>query len=399
MAIQVKKRQTKVDESYLQLMQLSNRLGAGARLPSVAQLKSELGVSLTTLDSALVRLEEEKVIRRVQGSGIFVALSIQPLVSLICDPMVFRWSEESPFWNTLIDNARSRAELCDEQFEMHFAHPSGAVGQPFQRGIVRDFDEKRISGVIGLALTPEAADWIESQNVPFVNLFGAGQHNVLLDMADAMRLGVRELSQAGCRRLGLWQPTSRVRASADAASELKTMHRMKFEPFRVALAKFGLSLDESALRECELQAGGPLSYVEQGKALVNAVFGAPRAEWPDGLVIGNDILARAALLEMERLGVVAGRDVQIVAQANAGSPTLAGFEHKVTTVEFSPRALVDATFGALEKLMGGQEAPSQIWVKAHRVCPRNAAMDAVSPHFAGALPPQSTELLHFSVAA
>jgi GntR family transcriptional regulator len=59
-------------------MELSERISAdqlavGTRLPSEPQLAAELGVSRATVRDALRALEQEGLVRRVQGSGTFVA--------------------------------------------------------------------------------------------------------------------------------------------------------------------------------------------------------------------------------------------------------------------------------------------------------------------------------------
>ena len=359
--------QPKVDESCLRLTQLAHRLGADAQLPRVTDLKAELGVSLTTLDSALRRLEEQDVIYRKRGAGIFVSPAVQATVGLICDPDMFRTAEHSPFWNMLVDFARERARSHGEGFEMHFGQRQGA--QPLQRGLGRDLQEKRISGVIGVGLYDDATDWIEAQGVPLVNLFGPGAHQILLNQAQLVREGVRELIALGCHKPALWYVVPPFRPI-----ERKPRHsgRDQIPAFGEALAAQGLPFDPAQIEACEelLEASDyrhTTSPSEQGRILVRRVFGGPRETWPDGLLITDDQMTRGALAEMERYEVRPGRDVFIVSHANSGSPVLEGYEDRLTRIEIDPHDVVNTVFATLETLMKRQEAPARQLIAPHRV--------------------------------
>jgi DNA-binding GntR family transcriptional regulator len=50
----------------------AGRLQPGDRLPSVAELRKQYGVSHGTVQMAFARLEALRVIRRHQGKGIFI---------------------------------------------------------------------------------------------------------------------------------------------------------------------------------------------------------------------------------------------------------------------------------------------------------------------------------------
>ncbi|MGA3563757.1 winged helix-turn-helix domain-containing protein [Melissospora conviva] len=50
----------------------SNKLSAGEKLPSIAEMREKYGVSHGTVQMAYARLEALRVIRRHQGKGIFV---------------------------------------------------------------------------------------------------------------------------------------------------------------------------------------------------------------------------------------------------------------------------------------------------------------------------------------
>ena len=55
------------------LAQLARQLGAGAQLPPMAQLRRDLGVSMTALSEGVRELEEQGVLTRRHRVGLFVA--------------------------------------------------------------------------------------------------------------------------------------------------------------------------------------------------------------------------------------------------------------------------------------------------------------------------------------
>ena len=352
--------QPKVDESCLRLTQLAHRLGADAQLPRLADLKNELGVSLSTLDIALTRLEERDVIYRRHGYGVFVSPSVQPVVTLICNPALLRSGEQSAFWDILIEAAWVRATSHNELFEMHFSQPldqpNGAKARPLQQGLMRDLQERRVSGVIGVGLAPEVGAWIESQEVPFVHLFGPGSHAVLLDKEQLVEQGVRVLAERGCRRIGLWHAIAPYQSHQESAGEVYV------ESFERELRRLGLEFSPARVEACDELLSPPdyqhnVGALRQGQTLARRVFSRPRAGWPDGVLIVEDQLTRGALAEIERLGVQPARDVVIASHANRNSPTLDGFDLRLHLIEVDPQEMVNTAFATLEILMNGGQAP------------------------------------------
>jgi len=93
--------------------------------------------------------------------------------------------------------------------------------------------------------------------------------------------------------------------------------------------------------------------VEQGYRTATEVFGAPRREWPDGIVVTDDMMTRGALVALQNMGVRVGEDVEIATHANRGSKALLGYDHRLTLVEVDPARVVSKMFGLLETLMDG----------------------------------------------
>lgn len=336
-------------------------MGAGAKMPTVIALRDELGVSMATLDAALRELETQQVITRKHGVGIFVSPQLhQKSVSLVCDSSVFMSAGHSPVWDILLGAARERARLGGERFELHLAASRDELGAPLQRGLARDIAEKYVDGVIGIGLTEDAVRWIEGQSVPFVSLFGPAfsprSAAVNIHTERFLELGAQQLAAQGCHRVALWP----LQTHEDGLGRIARIER-----------------DEDWARLCQgygLQSG-PASYGspeksqgEQGFELASACFSQPRAQWPDGVLIGDDVLAHGALMAMRQMNVRVGADVRVVSHANKGSAVLMGHDEPMTLLEMDPNELIETAFRLLEALLRGETIASAgafVFVEPH----------------------------------
>jgi len=351
-------RTPKVQRLCSQLVERATQLGAGAKMPTVIALRDELGVSMATLDAALRELEAQQVVIRKHGVGIFVSPQMhQKCVSLVCDSRFLLSAGHSPFWDILLDAARERAQKGGERFELHLAASGDDLGAPLQRGLSRDIAERSVDGIVGVALNGDAVRWIEEKQVPFVAMFGPSfslqSARVNMDRESFFEMGAEQLHAQGCQRVALWPQQSQdlELARLERAEQTKEWKRV--------CKKYGL------------QSAGPSygspekSSSEQGFELARACFAAPRDEWPNGLLLGDDILAHGALMGMRRLGVRVGTDVRVVSHANKGSSVLMGHDEPMTLLEYDPRELVDEAFRLLESLLRGENVSPSVFVGPH----------------------------------
>lgn len=350
-------RTTKFQMLCHQLYELAHRLGPDAKLPTVVQLRDSMDVSMATLNSALKELETQNIIYRKHGVGIYVSSELhQKSVCLVCDPTFMSSANHSPFWDIMMVQARERASTHNEHFELHFTQPNGALNEPLQRGLARDIKEGKVDGIIGVGFEMNAVEWIEAQGVPFVSVFGPGSYNLGLDYECFFRLGIQQLQASGCQRLGLWMPVvpNRLR---DLQLDLNADRCHEF----VAL------MDEAGLitypeliqlNQHLLPNLGDVttqSHQEQGFLTAERVFGKSRSEWPDAILSTDDMMTHGALMAMQKLGVQAGVDVQVVSHANRGSSALIGREKELALLEYDPIEIVNTAFSMLESLMEGRK--------------------------------------------
>ena len=350
-------RETKFQKVRAELELLVNRMGAHEKLPALRELATEMATGINTLSGVLDELEAQNLIYRRHGVGVFVSPYRTKAVALVCSPHYLKSASHSPFWDILLEQARTRAAQKNEAFEIHFAQGQNTIGAPLQRGLSRELESGQIDGIIGIELLEHAITWIEAQKVPFVSLFGPGQFPVWLDEENLIKRGVEELQKRGCERIGLWAPVApgRPRNARDVYNK---------EPyFRTALQKCGLEfradlLDLNHHLTPRIDDETKLSHQEQGFETARRVFGGPRAAWPDGVIIADDMMAHGALMALPKLEVEIGRDVEIASHSNRGSAALLSQEKGLILLEFDPAELVQRTFEVLETLMSGQK-PAQ----------------------------------------
>lgn len=330
-----------------QITHLVYRLGSGARLPRVTEMCRDFNVAPNTLNHALRQVEEEGLIRRQQGVGIFVNeltdnwLSQAPL-ALVCQPSFFRSSGHSPVWDLLLEMFQAHAEKSGTPFDCHFSRAEG-VHPPLAAAFMNAIENREIGGVLGVGLPQAGATWIMSHGVPVVNLFGPGNVSVMLDEVGLINTCVDTLVRQGCRKIALWMPIH----VDGIINQTQTRFEEALRAHKLEVFTELIDIGEGWIHE--LSRNVP-PVTEQGLQTALRFFERPRDEWPDGVVIGDDTMTRGALMALRQLKLKAGRDVLIASHANAGSPTLMG-EEGLSLVEIDPAEMVSAMFERIERLM------------------------------------------------
>ena len=352
-------RQRKFERLCAQIRDLADRLGPGAKMPTMLELRDSLGVSVATLSSVLGELEASNVISRRHGVGIYVSSRLrQKAICLICAPDFFRGGSTSPFWDLLVEQARRRAEAKDEAFSFHLSQPYGSQGVPLQDGLVSEVLAGRVDGILCLGVDRQAADWLTAQNVPTVVFAGSARWSVNLDGLEGVRLGVRELKAQGGRKLGLWSPAHPPRPGDVPEVGVNETAR----EFEQALADSTLPFEPRFIQRNLGRAN--LTKQEQGYHTAIEMFGADETGWPDAVYISDDLMTQGVLPALQKLGVQVGRDVRIATHANTGSPVLLGQQEHLTLIEIDPAEVVGEMFAMLEPLMTRQTpAQSAVLVK------------------------------------
>ena len=352
---------TKTQASSNYLATLARKLGPGQKLPTMAALSEELGISVMTLNRALSELEAQGIVVRRQGSGTYVADELsQTAVALVYDRDVFG-PDASPFCSLLLHEATKLAEANDEKFNLYLTTPEiegEAAGPPIPADLDEAIRTKRLGGVLFAGESnPAALRWILDQGVSLVALSHApvAPFRVRIDHAKVAVMGVAELAKNGCKTIALWIP-----AGVGIGAEKVGASFEELDAFQNALRDSGLNYDENlVLNRQQLSANVPESPLgsnrEQGRNAAQTVFGGARDNWPDGVVCLDDMMALGALPEMKKLGVEVGRDVQFATHTNVGSSLLVGFGEELILLPIDPARVAGAMSAMLEALLRGEE--------------------------------------------
>ncbi len=349
------------------LREQARQLGPGGKLPTVVDLCGQLGVAKATINSALGELQAEGILRRRRGSGIYVTPRIdQKTVGLVFGGDVFRVGV-SPVYALLIDRCRERAASHGEHFSFFFnLRPTQTAGEsiPVHQDLAEAIAGGRLHGIIlGTGVGESEEEWLLSQKVPVVGATSPLMpHRVVIDYAELIRLGVEALARQGCRRLGFITPFGRWRQTnlPDRDFDLHA--------FASALKTHGLPCRPEWLWEHRTPPGQEtILHEEQGCQAVLDLFAAGQGEWPDSLLIADDMMTRGALVGLRRRGLTPGKEVKIATHANRGSPTLYGYEDVLTRIEVDVEELVEKMFDLLERLMAGETVDTPMPVVTPRL--------------------------------
>ncbi len=345
------------DNVYVGLLDLANTLGPNSKLPPVRQLREQFGVSRSTLDAALDRLENQRILTRRERSGVFVAPHLsQHTVYVLCDPSYFLRNGSSPFWSLLIERIKAAAADEDILLSVAFANYSdegelpdiGEDRTPIPDWMCMDVEAGKVQGIILVGLKNRVARWIEARGVPVVAYAGAAKFIVTTPGSDIVQMGVAALVRQGCSKICLWSvPDLHIGVSYRNFLE---------ETFVGALRAHGLELQEgSFFRLPEGAAAQSTSYVHLGWTAAQHYFGL-QSEMQgkfDGILSMDDMISQGGLMAMQRIGVPIGEQVRMATYANRYSPALLAWEDQITRMEIDLVELVGIILETLDALIEG----------------------------------------------
>jgi DNA-binding LacI/PurR family transcriptional regulator len=329
-----------------EINRMAREYGPGMKLPTAQQLAKQLGVSLTTLDRSLTKLEAKGIISRRQGSGIYVSNSLQDKrIGMVFGRNIFQFGS-SAYYLLLLQQCEKTAEAEHQQFSFFLSpHKRNAVqdaGQ-FNTEMASKLKQEELDGLILCDINNDAYEqWILGQNVPAIAL-APSQHfpSVGIDMDQLIKESLAHLASQNCRSVGL-------------LGILSSHHKI----FAKYAKKHGLKICQEATIYPEDETDPPFNTHEPlGREWMRICLKrcGDKKGLPDGLIITDDILARGALLHLKEKRIKPGRDINVVSHANQGSLSLEYWQDQITVAEVSPQKIINKIFALLDVAMSGKQ--------------------------------------------
>jgi len=306
----------------------------GDRLPSMREICRNYGVSINTVGSVVALLEQEGLVVRRAGSGVFVAdRAARKRIGILSELHLFD-PRIGPFWRSLAGKTKIALEA-----EGHISHlyvgnveaGSGASDEPTCPRFWEDVAAGRLDAavILDVPATPAWKERVRKMPIPAAGPWTP--YAVEVDFLGIAQAAVARLAEQGCRRLGCmgWDN------DAD---------------FVQAVQRHGLTTCKDWIRTNQ----NPDVRCEGWRDLRD--IWSAKAGRPDGLVILDDMLFADAQLAMLEFGVRVPEEVRLAVVTSRGaSPPL---RLPLTAFEIDPAEVAAELVGLLgQRLAGESVAP------------------------------------------
>lgn len=223
----------RLKEACIKLYDLAQDLGPEAKLPTMLELRDQIGVSMKTLNSAVRELEKRQVLYSINGVGVYVAapkprLQVGTLGYLTNN---LGHAQNYSYWGQLIAGMRAEAEQRDRHMLLIDNGERFHQWEKVDGAILTDIYEK----AYGLPPLPHPP-----KGLPSLALLNAlpGMPSVTVDDRQSVSLLARHLIELGHRRIAYL-------ATFDEGLDLIEQRR---KGYLDALKGAGIPADESLMR-------------------------------------------------------------------------------------------------------------------------------------------------------
>ena len=281
-------------EKKLRLQIESGLLQPGAPLPSTSEFARQFGVHPLTLHKAMRRLKDEGLIDRTPRVGSFVSANATTSnIALIVGPDLKH--ETARFHRSLVQELERQSDSkwvmrIYDDFPTH--HKEAPLGiDKLNAALGQDCGRIAFRGLLGVSIGYPPWQEVETlKGLPTAWFSVASAHSDLaLDHGDFVRSAVEYCAARGCRRLayipivsdGVWEERHR-KAFTDAARE-KGIEEIITHNF------------------CQFDLDGFLDEYIAYRWARKVVDGWQQDGWPDGVVVGDDLLTRSVAMALQHV--------------------------------------------------------------------------------------------------
>lgn len=311
-----------------QLIATAKVLGPGAKMPTIRRLCQTLGVSVVTLDKIFRQLEQEGVISRRHGSGVFIADDFgQTHIGLVFDEYNFH-SSSSTFCSQLIDAIRRRSALLGDQFSLFFNYSQGnASGDICAHDLRRALEEQRLSGIILMGPRQEKLlKFLLDKNIPVTGMSShpTMPYRVGIDYLDMFRQAAAYVSRLGADSPVILSPFSQEDSRSKQFAEY-VEHQTQWDAARI-VSPGKTSAD-------------PTQVAEDG---IDRLKQVPVRF--DSILSLDDTMTLGAY----RACGPAFAGLPVISHSNESSSILSAFEKRIARLEISVNEIIDSLFELLD---------------------------------------------------
>ena len=297
-------------EKYFKDRIRSGEFPAGSRLPSNAEIASQTGVSVFSVQRAMRNLTNSGLVERRQKSGTFVKGGG---IRLVCAGVYLGrdiWREpDAGFYVAWVRELQQALAARNVSVRIWAdSRPSSSFSTPLGE-LRKSVKAREIQALIAPLSNMSERHWLRQLDLPTSFMTSMDIPNrVDFDGRQLFRLAMEQLHAQGCRSVGLisnFGPIEEAKTESD---------RYKFRNAFLDMAReFGMEVRESWVRT----PSGEVALIERyGYDQFLALW--QQAERPRGLIVYPDTVARGAVAAMLGKGVHTSRDLRLVLHRNRG---------------------------------------------------------------------------------
>lgn len=317
-------------------------MSPGVPLPSMPELRRELSVSQATIERAYDQLEACGLIERKKRKGVYVADRMQTGEFAIVMRPALLGLGASPYYRNVSSHLIQFLHEGGPQWRVHM-HLGRQTQTPEQYPSTLDLLEPdvlpQLRGVFSFHELPEMGDALERAQVPVVYI-GSAENSPSVgydDHTDFLRKALGHLREAGCSTVGM------INVGHPNDGRL-------VRAFREAVPRAGLVTRPQWLAEEDANASERAGYETFLRFWSNDTR-------PDGVVVGDDVVANGVLRATLQLGVRLPQDLRLVTFASRGIDF--PYHLPVSRVEYDMRDLAQRAVELMMNRLSGEPIPEK----------------------------------------